>query len=414
MTQINQALFRLRGTTSTNEKLEILGALKHDKIAEEVLNFALNPYITFGITAAEELPCDWDMRDAEDADRGWDCVWEEVKKILTMLASRELSGGAAYAAVQSTIRMKSGHTVVCIINKDLRAGVNIALANRAIPALIPTFIIGKAADTSRGAVTKYPCLAEPKYVRVRVLAMYGPTAGVQLMSSGGREYKNFPHIQKELETLGYINRILDGEVYGDTFDRTMNVAHRGRSKKDNEGIDDASFIYNVFDTLELDEFSASACSYPLTTRRTTLQMTFAETEHVRLTHGLEVNNEEEMWAYHDKIVALGYEGLVLKNLNGKYPFKRTSKEWIKVKRMIKVQGIVKGFYSGKGKFVGTLGGVEVEIGGVITKVGSGFSDNERDEIWTSQSTWHLRAVTVQGQEMTEAGRVRCPVFKGFV
>ncbi len=412
MTQINQALFKLRATTSTTEKLEILSALKHDKIAEEVLNWTLNPYITFGIRLPElSLPTRLNV------DLSWEIkhYWPAIKTLLFRLSSREYSGQKARHQVENC--WKEGglkYFIFNIINKDLRAGVNIALVNRAIPGLIPTFTIGKAADIRRGAVPKYPCLAEPKYDGVRVLAMFGPTGDVQLMSSGGREYKNFPHILKELEALSYTNRILDGEVYGDTFDKTMMVAHRGRSKKDNEGVDDKDFIYNIFDMLDRDEFEVSLCSYPLSTRQTTLRLTFHESPSVRLTKGLIVNNEEEMWVYYDKIVALGYEGLILKNLDGKYPFKRTSNEWIKVKKMINFQGIVKGLYSGKGKYAGTLGGLNVEIDGVLTRVGSGFSDDERDEIWTTQSLWRSRLVKVQGQEMTKAGCVRFPVFKGFV
>lgn len=417
MTQINQALFRLRATTSTNEKVEVLEALRHDTIAKEILNFALNPYITFGITVDTKLPPDWSIQDAKDNDDLLTLeMWTEIKsQVLMKLSSRLLTGNGALNRLEIYCYQAAiSHFFCCIINKDLRAGVNVKLVNRAIPGLIPTFTIGKAADIRKGAVPKYPCLAEPKYDGTRTLAMFDSAGNVQLMSSGGLEYKNYPHIKAEINTIGYKNQVLDGEVYGDTFDDIMRVAHRGRSKKDNEGIDDKNAIYNVFDILDLDEFEASMCSYPLEARRSKLSLTLQEQDHVRLTHGIVVHNEKEVWEYHDELVVLGYEGLILKNFIGEYPFRRSSNEWIKAKKMIEFQGIVKGFYSGKGKYAGTLGGLNVEIDGVLTRVGSGFSDDERDEIWTAQNIWRSRLVKVQGQELTKAGCVRFPVFKGFV
>ncbi len=415
MTQINQALFRLRATTSTNEKVEILAALGGDKIAKEVLNWALNPYITFGITAIKRIldPLD-NLQDTKSLDSTLIESWPELEYILGLLSERKLVGGPARMEVDEyTTFQYNGRLAELIINKDLRAGINIKLVNRAIPGLIPTFVVGKAADIRRGAIPTYPCLAEPKYDGVRVLAMFGPSGDVQLMSSGGREYMNFPHIQKELMNLGYKNKILDGEVYGDTFDKTMRVAHRGRSKKGNAGIDDAAFIYNVFDILDTDEFSAGVCSYSLAARRPDLQMTLTESIHVRLTHGMIVSDEEDMWVYHDEIVALGYEGLILKDMYKKYPFKRTSNAWIKVKKMHTYKGIVFGHYEGKGKFLGTLGGLKVKIDGVVTKVGSGFSDEERESLWTTDLSLHGMEVVIQGQELTKDGCVRFPVFVKF-
>ncbi len=409
MTRINEAIEALRDTTSTDRKLEILHALCNDRIAGEVLNYALNPYITFGINRPIRHP---DLSTAKINDHFYSRYWSNIKVILNRLQARHLTGNEARIELEKA-NCGMNNLLYHIINKDLRAGVSIKLVNRAIPGLIPTFTVGKAADIRRGAKPTYPCLAEPKYDGVRVLAMFGITGDVQLMSSGGREYMNFPHILKELMGLGYRNKILDGEVYGDTFDKTMQVAHRGRSKKDNDGVDDASFIYNVFDMLDMDEFSAGVCSYPLATRRMTLQMTFGGADHVRLTHGLEVRDKESMWAYHDKIVALGYEGLILKNLNAKYPFKRTSNAWIKVKRMHTYKGVIVGVYEGKGRLSHTLGGIEVDIGGVITKVGSGFTDEERTNIFYKGTAVHGLGITIQGQELTESGCVRFPVFVEF-
>ncbi len=418
MTRINQVLFELRQTNSTSEKVELMKVLNRDKIAEEVLLWTLSPFITFGVTTQSFTfyPDSYTIDQAKSEDSQLTTSWDSVKVILHNLKDRVLTGNNAKQAVEQMCNnIYLGGLCRSIINKDLRCGVSLKLVNRAIPGLIPTFVAGTAADIRKGAEPLYPCMAEPKYDGVRVLAMFGPTGDVQLMSRGGREYKNFPYITKALESqLNFKDAILDGEICGDTFDMTMQVAHRGRSKKDTQGVDDKNFVFNVFDVfIDADEFEAGACSYPLHSRRAMLELALNESEYIKLTPSVMVHSTEEMEEMHKRVIALGYEGLILKTVNGKYPFKRSTKAWIKVKTMHDYDGIAVGMYEGKGKFIGTLGGLTVNIGGVITKVGSGFSDDARRVIWNTGLSVEGLGVTIQGQELTKDGCVRFPVFKRF-
>ena len=49
----------------------------------------------------------------------------------------------------------------------------------------------------------------------------------------------------------------------------------------------------------------------------------------------------------------------------------------------------------------------------MTKVGSGFSDEERESLWTTDLSLHGMEVVIQGQELTKDGCVRFPVFVKF-
>ena len=103
------------------------------------------------------------------------------------------------------------------------------------------------------------------------------------------------------------------------------------------------------------------------------------------------------------------EGVVEYNLNSdkpiKYKFKRDTEVYIT------------GFKSGNGRLKNTLGkiiGTENPDGsGAVISVGSGFTDEERDQIWNNKSNYLGIPVKVAYQEKLPSGRLRMPIYKGI-
>jgi DNA ligase-1 len=110
---------------------------------------------------------------------------------------------------------------------------------------------------------------------------------------------------------------------------------------------------------------------------------------------------------------MGFEGAMVKDLDSPYVFKR-GKNLLKVKKFFDADLKVVDFYEGKGKHKGRLGGIIVEgkIDGksYSSKVGSGFDDAIRDEIWMNRKKWMNAVVQVQYQDATKDGSLRFPVF----
>jgi DNA ligase-1 len=122
-------------------------------------------------------------------------------------------------------------------------------------------------------------------------------------------------------------------------------------------------------------------------------------------------------------VAAGYEGIMIKDPRATYRTKRTD-AWLKIKPWIVVDLQVVAVEPGKpeSRFAHTLGGllcrgkdqerlVEVTVGG-------GFSEQQRDEIWTNRESVIGRVVEVKGDALTQsqdggAWSLRFPVFVGF-
>ena len=95
---------------------------------------------------------------------------------------------------------------------------------------------------------------------------------------------------------------------------------------------------------------------------------------------------------------LGHEGLVL----------RQNDRWLKVKPEETHDVAITGFVEGRGKHRGRLGYVTTAMGGV----GSGFSDAERECLWTEAMSGQLigQVIEVSCLQITANGMFRHPVF----
>jgi len=133
-----------------------------------------------------------------------------------------------------------------------------------------------------------------------------------------------------------------------------------------------------------------------------------------LTEGREVVDYQDMMDFCNEAIdkpenaARKIEGLILKDWDATYEWDRTY-AWTKVKRFHDIDCRVVGFYSGrpKSRLENTLGGIDVigflEDGTEVrSKVGSGFSDKMRDEIWNNKEKWLSTTVVITYQEVSKS------------
>jgi len=143
----------------------------------------------------------------------------------------------------------------------------------------------------------------------------------------------------------------------------------------------------------------------------------------------------------ERYVSQGYEGVMIRSLNGPYKFGRsTFKEGtlLKLKRWQDAEYEVIGFleqnhneneletdergYAKRSKAkdglvgAGKVGKVlvrSVENHGHVGKVGNGFTDAERIDMWQNQDRYMGRVMTVKFQGFTPYMELRFPSFKGW-
>jgi len=403
---MHKIIDNLSSVSSRIEKEAILAKVIDDPIFQQGCVLAFDKTITFGVS--EKTVCKYpglsDDYDPEPFEAFGD--WEWFSTLTDELADRELTGDAAKEAIQDfaanvTEEQWEGWYRRILV-KDLKCGVSEKTINKVAKAngvdfKINTFDCMLAQDGS-----KYPkkvtgeCVVEYKYDGVRVIAIV--KQGVcTLYSRNGKELVNFPHINHEFEqlvksmrgkgmTLDPAGLVFDGEVMSENFQELMKQVTR----KSDVNTEDAYLA--LFDVLTLPEFQNGGCDLTILDRKRWLSNIIDEYdgEAIKMVAYQVVDIDDEV-AYNSinkEALDKGMEGIMIKPIDGTYQCKR-SYNWLKIKPFIEVTLTVDGFEEGTGKNKGGLGALMVsgqDDGKYFElNVGSGLTDQLRDDIWKNKS-----------------------------
>ena len=218
-----------------------------------------------------------------------------------------------------------------------------------------------------------------------------------------------------MDLKGYM---LDGELLRinndnlpseENFKETTSIVN---SKSDNkEGLE-----FVIFDIVPLTDYMAQNNNIPYSKRFDQLNNLIKTNDYVRKVpfYGI-TDNVEKVYEILNTVTSAGEEGLMLNLASGVYKFGKRSSELLKVKAMHTCDLKCIDVQEGEGKYANTLGRIICLYKGHILKVGSGFSDEQRDYYWKHKNEIKLKIVEVQyfEESSNEQGglSLRFPVFK---
>ena len=205
----------------------------------------------------------------------------------------------------------------------------------------------------------------------------------------------YPDVVKYAQNIKAHDAIVEGEVV--TIDPAgyilpfQELMHR-RRKYD---IDDKALEFPVqmylFDCLLIED--KDMMYKPLIERRMVLKDSIIETDNIRLSHAIISNNILEIENYFENSIENGCEGLMLKDMNSTYRAGAREWSWVKLKRSYQskmsdpIDVVIVGAYMGRGRRSGTYGALlvavynhEKDVFSTISKVGSGFTDEELEDL----------------------------------
>lgn len=182
----------------------------------------------------------------------------------------------------------------------------------------------------------------------------------------------------------------------DLYRETVQVVNSKSEYKNN-------IVFNIFDSIPLNDFVIGYSKDSCLSRK---RFVYEELRRVDpnwlkpveiLYHGKYDKRivQQEL----DKQIILEHEGVMVNLANAPYEGKRT-KNILKVKAMQDCDLKIIGFEEGTGKNEGTLGAIIVDYKGFEVKVGSGFTDKDREYFWNNQENLLGRVITVQYFEET--------------
>jgi len=126
---------------------------------------------------------------------------------------------------------------------------------------------------------------------------------------------------------------------------------------------------------------------------------------IKIISQIKIKSTKKMKIFLKSVELKGGEGIVVRDPKVGYIAKRTSKA-LKVKSFLDTDCIVIGYTEGKGKYKNMLGALKCKLSnGVVFKIGSGFSDKERQNPPAIGSE-----ITFKYQELTKKGIPRFPIF----
>lgn len=418
----------IRTSASRKHKQDVLTKYKDDEVIKKYLQIAYDPYTVFGISTKKltkrvrpefwyQAPTVFDLFDY--------LTKHNTGADVDVAACQEM----LYVAAELDVELEN--LLMDLICKDLSLGVDEKSINAVMPNLIPCFNIQLA--------QKYferPDRIEGKEFAIttkidggRIIAIK-ENDQVSFFTRAGQRYEGLVELEKAVRFAVPNGIVLDGEltIYDnegvpskEAYKRAMKISRRDGEKTGLKMI--------VFDALPLEDFRNQKSSYTWSQRRKELEEIFRfvpkedipglpPIKFLELLPVLYRGTDTSMiLKYLDEAIANQEEGVMLNACDEPYAFTRT---WAlqKVKKMNTLDLEIIGFEEGEGRLAGTLGAILVRYkNGNIVKVGSGFTDWLRSEIWSNQSKYLNTVSEIQFfEETTNADggiSLRFPVFKDF-
>lgn len=406
---------------SRKYKQEILRKYKDDEVIKSYLQIAFNPYIVYGISTKK---LNTEVRSIASYIPRTSTVFE----LFDYLAEHNTGTFAEILECQNALNAVAAwdrdgsNLLASLICKDLSIGCDAKTINKEIPGLIPTFNVQLA--------NKY--FDKPEYVEGKTFALTTKIDGgriialkengkVSFYTRAGQKYEGLVDLEQEMAEKLPDGLCLDGEITllenegvpsKEAYKQAMKIT---RSDGEKHGL---KMI--VFDAMLAEEFRNQRCDRVWEERRRALDMIFGprDLKYFELLPVLYQGEDTSMiLKYLDAAIADEQEGVMINLTLAPYEFKRTN-YLLKVKKMSTLDLEIVGFEEGTGRLTGTLGAILVRYkNGNIVKVGSGFSDSLRTEIWGSRDEWLGNICEIQYFEETtnaDGGEsLRFPVFKDY-
>lgn len=403
---ITKIFDQLTATNSTKDKQAILEANKNDNLLKALIEANLNPYRLFQFN---KMPCTFDEQ-AIVPSFSAKPVSVLFLELLNKLETRTVTGNAAKEAVTEVFRhfTKEEFALYTKILLKSTIGIGSTPVNKVWAKLIPQFDVMLAPSELPNLTNlQYPMYLQPKYDGFRCVYYNG-----KLYTRTGLPFANVnltTHFSKLFETS---ENVLDGELYmhGKPFNEVSKILNA-----DDKPIP-ADMKFYVYDCIPIKDWELQKTNMTYTDRLKLMRTVLAninDRKKIIDTPTDKINSPQEAVELYKKYLKDGYEGCMLKAVEGKYQWKRVtlrSGEMIKLKPFETLDLKVLEIFDGEGKYEGKAGGIIVDYNGVAVRVGSGFDDITREVLTQNKSEYIGKTVEIKYFEETEDKSLRFPIF----
>ena len=404
----------LARTNSTLAKRDILVENGENERLKTLLDYLLNPFLITGISA---------KKISKETEKPPTRQFETFPELMEYIFANNTGTDDVISNIRHFLSAQEPDMrefYASIITKSARIGCDIKSVNKAFgEEFIPQWEVQQAYSIEKSPLKE----GEWFSLTEKLNGVRGTFFEGKIISRQGKEFTGLEHI---IEDIGRLvpdsgNHVLDGEL--------VRLNSEGLSDNENfrigtgilsrDDADKSSIRFVVFDMLPKEEFVSGSSELTYKARLGLLNnlresASNLNLKHVAIVETLYSGSDASMIdRFLDKMVAEDKEGLML-NRDGKY-FRKRHNGILKVKRFYTVDLIVTSVEEGSGRLSGKLGAFVVSYKGNSVNVGSGMSDEQRDEFWLNRDSLPGRVIEVKYKEessdkKTGALSLQFPIF----
>jgi len=367
--QVHRLLGDIGGVTSRKLKINML-ANNSDAMLLKILKYAYDPNLKFNVKKIVNPVPNY---------KGSKTFDEKFFVVLDNLARRNISGNDAKQLIgilYARLSYESRDLFSRILNKDLRCGISVATINEALPNLISKFQVMLAKQYDMNHLV-FPCYVQPKLDGIRAVYKDG-----SFFTRTGKVLRGLDHLKFDCAVT------LDGELYNPTlpFEELSGLVRNHQKAP--------QIYYYVLDTIINDMKYSDRLDID---KDMTLTCNAVKVIPVKT---LTAWAEKDLQLYFKLFTEdRGYEGVIVKDIDHPYQYKR-SWDWMKIKKRETVDVVCFDIEVGQGKFSEVMGKLVCKYKDQTIRVGSGFSDAQR-EVYTLAPPIG-KTIEVYYQELTAA------------
>lgn len=392
---ILQILTQIASTPKRTEKEKILRINEDNELLKRVFELAYTPTYQYNM---KKLPAA--VADTADYLIGLSDALELIYGSLVIKKVRGHSAQDYVSIIIKSLSEEDAEVVRRVILKDLRIGCTGNTANKVWKKLIPEqpqMLASPNNEKLIDDILRKEAYAELKADGARCFAHVN-SEGVTFTSRNGKEYHGLTKLTNAL------TRVADGTLDGYVIDGELIYAPKGASSvedrstgngivnKSSKGTitpqEQADIIFQVWDIIPEDVYYgvSNELNMPYRKRKQFLaHVCKIVGEVIDPIPWVAVKSKKEASAIYDDYVSRGFEGIILKDPDMLWENKR-SKKIVKYKEVHDADLEIVVVIEGEKKNVGKLGALllRTRCGKLMTKVGSGFTDKQRTEMWENR------------------------------
>lgn len=413
-------IYKLQSISGAKAKCDFIKSHDEDTYFKRFLYFALNPLITYNISKKSLDK----LMSGNNADGQKLIFFNDIFECCEYLSRLRSMDDATLRQIKTLLDMKypdqeEKELYMQLLSKTVRLGITGKTINKIIPNLIPEWEVQQAYP-----VDKYPLKVGTEFWLTQKLN--GARATLyegQLLARSGMPYKGLEHITDALSWLRVAGFVADGELtLKDKGSLSDNEAFRvATGVLNSDSVNKTVICYTIFDMIPIRDFDSPTPHTTYRYRREILNQFAQRIDDTEgavnvlpvLYHGTDQSQISELL---EQMVREDKEGLMI---NTDVPYRRTRHRGIlKVKRFYTMDLPIVRCEEGTGRLEGTLGAFVLKYKGNEVKVGSGFTDEQREYFWKNKDNLTGVLCEVKYKEISQdkgtgLDSLQFPVFVGL-